>query len=191
MNVGDVRYEFKLHVFSQLPFKQTDFAFNLVAQILVYRIHKHTQKACKNETAISLAIRLSHPTSRAIPHSNPTHCLVPSKLPLHQALYFVHISACGLISCNASGPSKQPAKTITMPLNASASASLLNAEPHSAQEVTIIGKPTSWCDMVTLLRGEELLIVMAGAGSMMAVEYEEPVSLRQLRQWQRACQEGM
>jgi hypothetical protein len=36
------------------------------------------------------------------------------------------------------------------------------------------------------LRGEEELKVREEVGSIMAVELEEEVSLRQLRQWQRA-----
>jgi hypothetical protein len=88
-------------------------------------------------------------------HSNFSNCFVSSKPPLHPTLYFVHISACGLTSSNTSGPSKQPARTMTIPLKASASASLLSADPQSAQKVTVMGKPASWCETVTFFNGEE------------------------------------
>lgn len=39
---------------------------------------------------------------------------------------------------------------------------------------------------MTFLRGDEAVKVREEVGSIMAVELEEAVSLRQLRQWQRA-----
>ena len=63
---------------------------------------------------------------------------------------------------------------------------MLKADPQSAQKVIVIGKPASWCGTVTFLRGEEVVKVREEVGSITAVELEEEVSLRQLRQWQRA-----
>jgi hypothetical protein len=49
-----------------------------------------------------------------------------------------------------------------------------------------MGKPASWCGTVTFLRWEEGAKVREEEGRRMAVEWVEEVSLRQLRQWQRA-----
>lgn len=119
-------------------------------------IQTHSPQSAKvtqlSQQSPNTAIIQTAPNTKTSHHSNPTHCLA-LQTTLHPTLYFVHISACGLIPSNASGPSKQPANTMTIPLNASASASLLKDDPHSAQKVIVIGKPASWCGTVTFLRG--------------------------------------
>ena len=116
---------------------------------------------------------------------NACICPAPSTSLSQVGRYFIHNSPPGLAFSRASWSSSVPPKTMLRPRNASASATLHKGLPQSPQKESLIPMPFS-CVVVVCFGVPDVNLKLS-SGTSRQTEYVLPVTLRQVRQWQRAC----